>query len=111
MSWDGSMHKKYRVEHTDGTPLKGKSYFVLRLDSDNPVEAARVTAAMRVYKGRLRNCDVGTAEEQVERFEDFCDAQCQKSCTSCPVYKKMTTDIECFAKWSQMPYEQEGDTI
>ena len=59
MSWDGKMYDKYRIEHTDGTPLKGKKYFVLRLDSDNPVEAARVAAAMRAYKGDLRNCDVG----------------------------------------------------
>ena len=54
------------------------------------------------------NCEVGTAEEQAKRFDDFCDAQCQKSCKSCPVYKEMTTDIECFAKWAQMPYIENG---
>ena len=111
MSWDGMMYKKYRIEHTDGTPLKGKNYFVLRLDSDKPVEAARVNAAMRAYKGRLHNCDVGTAEEQAERFDKFCDEQCMKSCKACPVYKEMTTDIECFAKWAQTPYAaEEGGT-
>ena len=57
MSWDGKMYDKYRITHTDGTPLKGKKYFVLRLDSDDPVEAARVAAAMRAYKGEPRNCD------------------------------------------------------
>ena len=61
MSWDGKMYDKYRIAHMDGTPLKGKKYFVLRLDSDDPVEAARVAAAMRAYKGEPRNCDVGTA--------------------------------------------------
>lgn len=42
---------KYQIRHTDGTPLKGKQYFVLRLDSDDPAEAARVAAAMAAYKG------------------------------------------------------------
>ncbi len=35
MSLDGRVYKKYRIEHTDGTPLKGKNYFVLRLDYYN----------------------------------------------------------------------------
>ena len=55
--WDGKTYGKYRIEHTDGTPLKGEKYFVLRLDSDNPEEAARVAAAMRAYKNEPRNCD------------------------------------------------------
>lgn len=42
---------KYQIRHTDGTPLKGKRYFVLRLDTDDPAEAARVAAAMSAYKG------------------------------------------------------------
>ena len=61
MGWDGKIYDKYRIEHTDGTPLKGKKYFVLRLDSDDPAEAARVAAAMRAYKSEPRNCDVGAA--------------------------------------------------
>lgn len=42
---------KYIIAHKDGTPLKGKKYFVLRLDSDDAEEAARVNAAMAAYKG------------------------------------------------------------
>lgn len=45
------IYNKYQIRHTDGTPLKGKQYFVLRLDSDDPKEAARVSAAMTAYKG------------------------------------------------------------
>ena len=45
------MFNKYQIRHSDGTPLKGEKYFVLRLDSDNPEEAARVRAAMEAYKG------------------------------------------------------------
>lgn len=48
---DWKIFGKYIIKHADGTPLKGKSYFVLRLDSDDPEEAARVDAAMSAYKG------------------------------------------------------------
>ena len=114
MSWDGMMYKKYRVEHTDGTPLKGKDYFVLRLDSDNPEEVARVNAAMRAYTGRLRNCDVGTAEEQRKRFRKYCGSRCM---TKCRVYEKGIVlgivneynyyKADCRFVWEQMPYEAE----
>ena len=112
MSWDDGMYKKYRVEHTDGTPLKGKKYFVLRLDSDNPTEAARVTAAMRAYKGRLRNCDVGTALEQSERFMDFCrPGNRPPNCEECKVYPKRMNKFWCQLEWAQMPYTaKEGET-
>ena len=50
-----------------------------------------------------RNCDVGTAEEQSERYEKFCYAHRsrEKGCGDCPL-----CDIPCceFA-WLQMPYE------
>lgn len=65
MSWDGKICDKYRIEHTDGTPLKGKKYFVLRLDSDDSVEAARVNAAMRAYKGNVKT-SVGNAVKMRE---------------------------------------------
>ena len=72
MSWDGKMYNKYRIAHTDGTPLKGKKYFVLRLDSDDPVEAARVAAAMRAYKREPRNCDkYATHNDAMKAFEVF----------------------------------------
>ena len=52
-----------------------------------------------------RNCDVGTAEEQSERYEKFCYAHRsrEKGCGGCPL-----CDIVCcgFA-WLQMPYESE----
>ena len=49
----------------------------------------------------LRNCDVGTAEEQAERWQDYCDdvtrGDCPPtSCRGCPFY------------WAQMPYERGG---
>ena len=54
-----------------------------------------------------RNCDVGTPEEQAERYEKLCDSHtcgsiCSGSC--CPLY-----DYDCspFA-WAQMQYEARG---
>ena len=106
MSWDGKLYDKYRIAHTDGTPLKGKKYFVLRLDSDNPVEAARVAAAMRAYKSELRNCDVGTAMEQGERFSAYCRAHKhpESECLPCPLFGQ--TGGYCELAWAQMPYEK-----
>lgn len=106
MSWDGKIYDKYRVEHVDGTLLKGKKYFVLRLDSDDPVEAARVAAAMRAYKSESRNCDVGTAEEQAKRKMKFCYQQ--GGCGNCS-FSKGATLTQCALAWAQMPYAaQEG---
>ena len=75
-------------------------------DGDCPYEKAR-----KALSEPARNCDVGTADEQSERFDKFCDEQCMKSCKACPVYKAMTTDYECFSRWAQMPYEakEEGN--
>lgn len=67
---------KYQIRHTDGTPLKGKRYFVLRLDTDDPAEAARVAAAMSAYKGETQ----GNAAKLREAASDLasifdCDIQ------------------------------------
>ena len=47
-----------------------------------------------------RNCDIGNALEQVSRHRIWC-----KCGGDCAVSCKM-----CFAKWSQMPYEEGGAT-
>lgn len=109
MSWDGKIYNKYRIAHMDGTPLKGEKYFVLRLDSDYPVEAARVAAAMRAYKGEPRNCDVGTVEEQGKRFTAFCykNRNAESCCGDCPAFnKRVPRGAECELTWAQMPYEK-----
>ena len=50
----------------------------------------------------LRNCDVGTADEQMERHRTYCndpEMMCGRSGSlACR---------KCFAKWAQMPYESE----
>ena len=53
-----------------------------------------------------RNCDVGTPEEQVERFQWFCDT---RPCDCCTLKNKVNETLDCAIHWAQMPYE-EGDT-
>lgn len=50
-----------------------------------------------------RNCDVGTAEEQLNRFIAFC---LSRKCNECPFVS--STYGECGVRWSQMPYEEGG---
>lgn len=49
-----------------------------------------------------RNCDVGTAGEQVERHREWCgrDIDYSHCCNDCR---------NCFARWVQMPYEEGGN--
>lgn len=57
----------------------------------------------------VRNCDVGTAEEQDERFKNFCLSHYEPcnvdgECWRCPLFK---TKTRCPIAWEQMPYESE----
>ena len=60
-----------------------------------------------------RNCDVGTAEEQAERFYAFCGYHRFQSgikgmCSSlCPCIRCRDM-CHCLTKWAQMPYEEGG---
>ena len=65
-----------------------------------------------VLKKSLRNCDVGTAEEQARRFSSFCERHKQGgihgACSSqCPLIICSSRGY-CMAKWAQMPYEEGG---
>ena len=53
----------------------------------------------------LRNCDVGTPEEQLKRWRIFCDMV--QGCDECPCNKRDGISADCYARWSQMPYEKE----
>ena len=59
-----------------------------------------------------RNCDVGTAEEQDERFHRFCVMQRKGSCAGCPDPvggRTVANGIrECALVWAQMPYTEGG---
>ena len=52
-----------------------------------------------------RNCDVGDVNEQMQRFESYCNAH--EPCESCPLVRPRTTP-SCGVHWSQLTYEKEG---
>ena len=81
-----------------------------------PIELAQQTAvemrdvAIAALAEPLRNCDVGTAEEQTRRMEaEYCHIQ--KSCyespsgRECPLHK---AEVDCRLIWAQMPYGEGG---
>jgi hypothetical protein len=67
---------------------------------------AIITRAVELLGKPLRNCDVGTAEEQFDRQDKYCMLQdCHKCYTGDAAYEC----TKCYAKWSQEPYKK-GDT-
>lgn len=74
------------------------------LEIENVIRAALAEPA--------RNCDVGTAKEQAERFKAFClprVIRCSEN-SRCPA-KHPCNEIGiqyCQLKWAQLPYEAEG---
>jgi hypothetical protein len=53
-----------------------------------------------------RNCDVGTVDEQEERFHAFCNRHTNEDaqhCNDCPI-NNMQTEADCALVWAQMPY-------
>ena len=58
-----------------------------------------------------RNCDVGTAEEQAQRYDKFCEGT---DCVKCPVHSLWhhyfeickNGRVSCGLIWAQMPYEE-----
>lgn len=70
-------------------------------------------AALEVVEKALaappRNCDVGTAEEQAERFGRYCDkfTSGRMHCEACPCCGKILYG-RCEFAWAQMPYDSEA---
>lgn len=56
-----------------------------------------------------RNCDVGTAKEQAERYSRYCDQFIRGGlhCERCPCCGKVPLG-RCEFAWMQMPYESEA---
>ena len=63
-----------------------------------------------------RQCDVGTPDEQSERFENFClkhigcaEETGGRHCVGCPLEKASKNITQkCELYWAQMPYEKGG---
>lgn len=62
-----------------------------------------------------RNCDVGTADEQIARFNEFCDSEWQDSgsanCGNCPLWVSGRIGHDCQIRWEQRPYEAQGGGV
>jgi hypothetical protein len=50
----------------------------------------------------LKNCEVGTVEEQKQRFDTFCS---RVNCDKCPLMEEGLWS-NCAIRWEQMPYEK-----
>ena len=55
-----------------------------------------------------RNCDVGTADGQAQRFKKFCYIY-PLNCSGCPFKNIANTHNECAIFWLQMPYKEGGE--
>lgn len=75
-----------------------------RRHTKEEVEAHRLaTEALTVPP---RQCDVGTVEEQDERFRNFCAKYIGGTCTGCKLQDCGLA--ECSLQWAQMPYGKGG---
>jgi hypothetical protein len=65
----------------------------------------------------LKNCEVGTAEEQYARFKKWCEGEFYKRpmnpltgepCKSCPCYSVSANGVDgCnYLRWANMPYKK-----
>ena len=85
-------------------PFNINTYTFAQIEVES-IEAA-ISAALAAPS---RNCDVGTAEDQAERFGRYCDKFTQDGmhCETCPCCGKIKFG-RCEFAWAQMPYEKGG---
>lgn len=87
-----------------------KASFALASATHHDLTEDDATECLAVVEDALaepvRNCDVGTAEEQSKRFKSYCDSKvCKRRVCSSYGYEVLFHH-KCFAIWSQMPYEE-----
>lgn len=80
--------------------------------SEGCIKPCHIYDAVDILLDRLadkpqRNCDVGSVEEQEERFKNFCLSYYEHGeCWRCPLFK---SKIRCPIAWGQLPYEEEKE--
>jgi hypothetical protein len=83
-------------------PGKGKKLTALFAVADTIRGKARAALS-----APPRNCDVGTLEEQAERFSEYCDSEvCKRN--RCRFNAKALCIERCALAWAQMPYNEGG---
>lgn len=91
----------------DFMATKGRNFY--------PDMAVALDAANAALAAPPRNCEVGTEDEQAERFENFClkhigcaEETGGRHCVGCPLEKaSRNTTQKCELYWAQMPYEEQ----
>ena len=80
--------------------------------ANTPEEMEQIEELYRKVKAALakppRNCDMGTADEQAERYGRYCEKFTRDGmhCETCPCCGKIPFG-KCEFAWAQMPYESE----
>lgn len=79
------------------------------MSNDHAIQLGFITNMLEKFPPR--NCDVGTAEEQVARRHAYCYRMMEQNnhcCGPCPCYKFVNGEVQsCTLLWAQMPYEAE----
>lgn len=91
------------IEQLKAMPEKMEGF-----NSDGELVVLNTHKSAEGLKKSLRNCDIGTPEEQSARF----DAHCRKhmGCLTCPLREKDGgVPKHCEFAWAQMPYEEGGE--
>ena len=85
---------------------------IATFDEDvNMDEVAKIKSEIKSALDKpLRNCEVGTAEEQTERFKQLCRKYRRgpgprTNCKGCPVSSE-SQHVGCTFAWAQMPYDE-----
>ena len=93
----------------DDGGYSAENYFCKRCQSETKKKCVAVRDAQAALAEPPRNCDVGTAEEQAERFEEFClkNHSAEKLCSECCLGERLGNNVDvCQIHWAQMPYEK-----
>ena len=81
-------------------------------DWNNAIAENTVKVVKEALSTPPRNCDIGTAVEQSDRFANLCDSY---HCSQCPVNSfgdfVNSHRPPCGILWGQMPYAEEGDQL
>lgn len=95
-------------KHAANSPATSAVIF----DRDTGKVAREIDYLQAIEKARAalssppRNCDVGTPEEQIDRWRLFCKSH--DDCDSCPVESGAPCMVRCAIEWLQMPYAEGG---
>lgn len=80
----------------------------INFDEDSDLDDMAAPVVQRIGQALsepLRNCDVGTIDEQLRRFYNFC---IPRKCETCPLNAAEDGLMgECGVRWAQAPYEIE----